>query len=211
MPNTVPGFQERANSGQGGGIGLGGGRLFLILGGFIAMAVTVIFWWLPSTGGDDYFAMFFDSIPRSIALYRGAGESSLPTTAYNAVFEFDNWWKTIVSLTHSYFYYIGWPLSADYAWLGTWALMVGGVIRLAALSIVPWVRHHWIWAGLAVYFAMTLIWNVGTTNHGQALRHHIMTDWILLLVLASFSQLCWHRTRSMQSQRAGLKQKENQS
>ena len=201
--HTVPGEKSR--------FAVSGGKLILVLGGFVAIAVTVIFWWLPSTGGDDYFAMFFDSIPRSIALYRGAGESSLPTTAYNAVFEFDNWWKTIVSLTLSYFYYIGWPLGGDYSWLGTWALMVGGVMRLTALLVVPWVRHHWIWAGLVVYFAMTLIWNIGTTNHGQALRHHMMTDWLLLLVLANFSQFWWQRARSTKPQQMELKQKEKTS
>ena len=68
-----------------------------------------------------------------------------------------------------------------------------------------------MWAGLVVYFAMTLIWNIGTTNHGQALRHHMMTDWLLLLVLANFSQFWWQRARSTKPQQMELKQKEKTS
>jgi hypothetical protein len=28
---------------------------------------------------------------------------------------------------------------------------------------------------------LSFTWSIGTTNHGQAFRHHVMTDWILIL------------------------------
>ena len=85
----------------------------------------------------------------------------------------------------SYFYYLGWPVTGDYTWAGTWVLMVGAVLRIAGLVLVAVfrIRDYRIWILLGLYFGLTLLWNVGTTNHGQALRHHFMTDWVLIL--------CW--------------------
>ena len=153
--------------------------------GLFGLAGAGIFWLIPSTGGDNYFDMLFDSIPRSIALYRGASESSLPITGYATTFNFDNWLNTLGSLVVSYFYYLGWPVTGDYTWAGTWVLMVGAVLRIAGLVLVAVfrIRDYRIWILLGLYFGLTLLWNVGTTNHGQALRHHFMTDWVLIL--------CW--------------------
>ena len=35
---------------------------------------------------------------------------------------------------------------------------------------------------LAIYVSLTCVWAVGTTNYGQAIRHHLLTKWIILLL-----------------------------
>ena len=35
---------------------------------------------------------------------------------------------------------------------------------------------------MIVYFFVTFLWSIGTTNFGQAFRHNSLTDWILALV-----------------------------
>jgi len=36
---------------------------------------------------------------------------------------------------------------------------------------------------LILYFVVTAMWSLGTTNYGQAFRHNSITDWILAIVL----------------------------
>lgn len=35
---------------------------------------------------------------------------------------------------------------------------------------------------MVVYLSLTFLWSVGTTNYGQAIRHHVLTNWILVLL-----------------------------
>lgn len=35
---------------------------------------------------------------------------------------------------------------------------------------------------LSLYFSLTLFWSLGTTNYGAALRHHLTTNWILVVL-----------------------------
>ncbi len=180
-------------------------------------AGLALFFLLPSSGGDNYFAMIFDSIPESVALYRGAGESSNPTTGYATTFSFVDWPNMILSVLRSYFYYMGWPVTGDYRLLSTPVLMVGGLLRLVGIfSLVLFWRKK-VWKGnsdfigwfviLGLYVSMTFLWNIGTTNHGQALRHHMMTDWILIAVIAVFAQLIWCQ-RKTQFTNQGVHSKE---
>ncbi|NKB75739.1 MAG: hypothetical protein GKR96_01540 [Gammaproteobacteria bacterium] len=184
---------------------------FLLLVIFLFTFGLAIFFLLPSTGGDDYFAMIFDSIPQSVALYREAGESSNPTTGYRASFSFVDWISMLLSLTRSYFYYMGWPVTGNYQLMSTSVLMVGGILRMLGIVsvIVIWCsrkgseeeHYRYLLLLLVIYVSLTFLWNVGTTNHGQALRHHMMTDWILLCPIAMFCQRTWsqRKTRSIAS------------
>ena len=170
----------------------------LLLPFVVVIAGVALFYLMPSTGGDDYFAMIFDSVPQSLALYRGAGESSSPTTAYATVFSFKDWSTMLFSVSHSYFYYMSWPVTGDYRSMSTPVLMVGGILRLLGITCVVWLlikdkhpeRMLW-WILWGLYFSMSFLWNIGTTNHGQALRHHMMTDWVLIASIGYLLQLWW--------------------
>ena len=164
--------------------------LVLLVMGFSA----IVFFVLPSTGADNYFAMVFESIPRSIELYRGAGESSKPITAYASTFGFSGWTETVVSLIRSYGYYLGWPVFGNYELLSTWVLIPGALLRIVGILLLPfvWKRKSMLLL-LVAYCSMTLMWNIGTTNHGQALRHHMMTNWIMVMVVGIFLQALFNK------------------
>lgn len=51
-------------------------------------------------------------------------------------------------------------------------------------------NKRWYWL-ILVYVSLTFLWNIGTSNHGQALRHHMMTEWILILALVNYAQIRW--------------------
>jgi len=37
---------------------------------------------------------------------------------------------------------------------------------------------------LVLYLLMTMVWSLGTTNYGQAIRHHILSNWLLIVLAA---------------------------
>ena len=43
-----------------------------------------------------------------------------------------------------------------------------------------------------IYMTMTMLWALGTTNYGQAIRHHVLTNWILIAVGGPILFSCLH-------------------
>jgi hypothetical protein len=60
-------------------------------------------------------------------------------------------------------------------------------LLLITFSIISWYRtdgvQHRIWGLLLViYFSMTFLWALGTVNYGTSIRHHILTNWIIIIL-----------------------------
>ena len=58
---------------------------------------------------------------------------------------------------------------------------------LIVISIISWYRtdgvQRRIWGLLLViYFSMTFLWAMGTVNYGTSIRHHILTNWIIIIL-----------------------------
>jgi hypothetical protein len=34
---------------------------------------------------------------------------------------------------------------------------------------------------LIIYFSMTFLWSTGTVNYGTSIRHHLLTNWIIVI------------------------------
>jgi len=88
-----------------------------------------------------------------------------------------------------YIYY----LFAPFPWQVTNWLDVYGIaesllrLLLITFSIISWYRadgvQHRIWGLLLViYFSMTFLWAMGTVNYGTSIRHHILTNWIIIIL-----------------------------
>jgi len=88
-----------------------------------------------------------------------------------------------------YIYY----LLAPFPWQVTNLLDLYGVAEsllrflLITFSIISWYRadgvQHRIWGLLLViYFSMTFLWAMGTVNYGTSIRHHILTNWIIIIL-----------------------------
>jgi hypothetical protein len=57
---------------------------------------------------------------------------------------------------------------------------------LILFSIISWYRaeglQRSIWGLLLIiYFSMTLLWSAGTVNYGTSIRHHLLTNWIIVI------------------------------
>ncbi|HER24667.1 MAG TPA: hypothetical protein ENO17_06435 [Candidatus Atribacteria bacterium] len=58
---------------------------------------------------------------------------------------------------------------------------------LITFSIITWYRasgvQRRIWGLLLViYFSMTFLWAMGTVNYGTSIRHHVLTNWIIIIL-----------------------------
>ncbi len=58
---------------------------------------------------------------------------------------------------------------------------------LITFSIISWYRadgiKRRIWVLLlAIYFSMTFLWAMGTVNYGTSIRHHLLTNWIIIIL-----------------------------
>ena len=89
----------------------------------------------------------------------------------------------------AYIYY----LFAPFLWQVTNWLDVYGVAEsllrfvLILFSILLWFRtegiQRRIWGlFLIIYFSMTFLWAMGTVNYGTSIRHHILTNWIIIII-----------------------------
>lgn len=167
------------------------------------LLACAVFVFLPAMEGDNYLAMLAVkqfgntlSLPETIALYRDSINQTKATTQYGVDLSFSTWVDMFKVLSISYVFYIGWPFVGDYSSMSTWVILSEALFRIIALLSLLFIwRDKRIWWFVFAYFSMTFIWNIGTTNHGQALRHHIMTEWVLVLFLMIFVQQCLNKKR----------------
>ncbi len=170
---------------------------------FISVAVVGLLIWivkeaLPVHISDDYFAMLriqvdgeVVPIPHAISIYHQSTNSTGAVTQYDAALEFKTWGKMFFVFIYSYFFYLGWPVTGDYSQVSTWVLMAEAIVRLlgiTAILLMARQNKRWLWL-IFIYLTVTFLWNIGTSNHGQALRHHFMTEWIPILALMSYAQI----------------------
>lgn len=88
-----------------------------------------------------------------------------------------------------YIYYLFAPFSWQITnWLDVYAF-AESLLRfvLILFSIISWYRakglQRSIWGLLLIiYFSMTLLWSIGTVNYGTSIRHHLLTNWVIVLI-----------------------------
>ena len=84
-------------------------------------------------------------------------------------------------------------LFAPFPWQVTKMIDIYGVAEsllrfvLIAFSIISWYRtdgiQRRIWGLLLIiYFSMTFLWAMGTVNYGTSIRHHLLSNWIIVIL-----------------------------
>jgi len=92
-----------------------------------------------------------------------------------------------VGLIYIYYLYAPFPWQVT-NWLDVYG-MTESLLRLLliAFSIISWYRadgvRRRIWGlFLVIYFSMTFLWAMGTINYGTSIRHHLLTNWIIIIL-----------------------------
>jgi hypothetical protein len=89
----------------------------------------------------------------------------------------------------AYIYYLLAPFPWQITnWLDVYAF-AESLLRfiLILFSIISWYRaeglQRSIWGLLLIiYFSMTCLWAMGTVNYGTSIRHHLLTNWIIVML-----------------------------
>ncbi len=95
----------------------------------------------------------------------------------------------IKTTTLAYIYYLFAPFPWQITnWLDVYAF-AESLLRfiLMLFSIISWYRaedtKQRIWGlFLVIYFFMTFLWAMGTVNYGTSIRHHLLTNWIIVIL-----------------------------
>lgn len=117
-----------------------------------------------------------------------------PNSAYNIDFHYEPLVAALVSVAKVYAYYLFYPLvpTSEFSGKEMYALAESW-FRVACLSLVIFAlvrfegvrRNPHLWMLLGMFIVVTFIWSLGTTNYGQAIRHHVTTNWMLALGAAT--------------------------
>jgi len=101
--------------------------------------------------------------------------------------------SSVITLIRSTLLMFIYYLFAPFPWQATnWLDVYGAaesLLRFALIffSILFWFRaegiQRRIWGlFLVIYFSMTFLWATGTVNYGTSIRHHVLTNWIIIIL-----------------------------
>lgn len=146
---------------------------------------------IPAGDGNDYIGLLRESggIVEMIDRYRNAVEVNLPRSSYGFKVDTSSIAGTGYGLVLSYVNYLYGPSVFSIRDTIDLVPTINSLGRILAsmLLIYFWINRVRMPIGLGylliVFFTVTTMWSLGTTNYGQAFRHNSITDWILAIVI----------------------------
>jgi uncharacterized membrane protein len=158
----------------------------------IVLVGAVAFVSAPTTSRNDYFSKIVErgSLLRAVVHYRHEVEERSPRTSYNVALDPASLPRSMAALGLNYVYYLFKPYYADIGEkldIVAFAASLGRLLLVIAIVVLIVLQKSGDRTLLAIgttYLLLTAVWSVGSTNYGQAFRHHSMTDWLLCLAVA---------------------------
>ena len=177
---------QRTLAWWGKAIGMGAGIVLCVAG--------VIVWATPE------FLQFLEPVIRlidvdileRITFYRERMVNwGSPRTDYGLFYDWTDWSHTVVTLGSIYLHYLFSPFDGITRWVDLYAVAESWM-RFTLIAVVgvgffriPRGERKLLLLLLVFYLSLTLLWSMGTTNYGQALRHHTMTNWVLFILFTA--------------------------
>jgi hypothetical protein len=143
--------------------------------------------------GLRFILVFFngwdnDLILRNITTWRTGVTSMQGRAVYGIIFDRTSIFTMTISTIKIYTYY----LFAPFPWMVKSILDIYGFLEsILRMTLIYFSLKHWLnacgeqrrllWLMLVLYISMSLMWAMGTTNYGTAMRHNIVTWWILAI------------------------------
>jgi hypothetical protein len=151
------------------------------------LAVTNI----PANKGNDYVKMLTRSggPVKMLEQYRASIEGENPRSSYHLVIDTGSAVGIVTGLGKSYMHYLFGPSILSIRDKVDVVPAVNSAVRLAIIIFLIYLLFFKkkgtpeLWYLLAIFFCVTVLWSLGTTNYGQAFRHNAITDWILAITL----------------------------
>lgn len=163
-------------------------RLYIVstLGIIAASASALVFvrlWY-----GETVLDIFRGGLFAAIVEYRQPIIEAKPDTAFGVELVFGSTGTALWSLAKNYVYYLFGPF-LDFRFNINYLVMAwDSIVRLAgltAIGVLLVTRRATlpVLVLLGFYITMTITWSIGTTNSGQAFRHHMLTQWVMFIFI----------------------------
>jgi hypothetical protein len=170
------------------------GKRFIIIGVILILIIGIlIIGILSEISGLDALASVFSGKGLKYAVdYRTRliFEKAPDARAnYGILLDISSVGSLIKTTSLIYIYYLFAPFPWQIInWLDVYAF-AESLLRFVLIlySIISWYRAEGmkrrIWGlFLIIYFSMTLLWSTGTVNYGTSIRHHLLTNWIIVIL-----------------------------
>lgn len=174
------------------------GLVAVVLAGILALGL------IATPRGDNYLAMIHRHPIRELMKYRHEVNSGRPRTEFETGLNDSSaaGFVSSAALVYLNFLFAPFPwqiqgLMDAYACLESAlrAVLLAG--SFAAFYLAVGGQRRQLLKLLLLYGSMTAMWALGTTNYGQAIRHHVLTNWILVLaggpLLVAWGRDLWAR------------------
>ena len=162
----------------------------VLIGAYIlnGQSIGLGYGYLIGLGGQWLDALFNLDFLQMAEEFRLNSVRKTGRTTYSANLDLSSLYTTIYSSCKLYLYY----LAAPFPWQIKNVLDVGGMIEaFLRMILIYFSVKHWCNAYgaqrrilglmLILFFSMSFMWAVGTTNYGTAARHHMLSWWILVI------------------------------
>ena len=161
--------------------------------GAMVLVVTgsVFYAWNPvlSSAFEPLVALFNGDVVEQITFYRERMvDWGNPRTSYGIIYDWSTPVATLMTLTNIYLHYLFAPWFGIERWVDVYAVAESWmrIILLAGIAVnTPDIlreRKGGVIVIFLLYLGLTALWAVGTTNYGQGIRHHVLTNWMLVMV-----------------------------
>jgi hypothetical protein len=176
----------------------------LALIGMVALANTGFSTMATRFINDDF------NLLRSVKRFRAASMSQFGRATYGIPLDTTSFVTVVYSGLKFYFYYLFAPFFWQVESLTDLYASSESILRMILIffALKQWHKavgenRSLLGLMLVLFFSMTLMWAMGTTNYGTALRHNVLTYWILVLAgvpllmekLSSFYRTCKSRIK----------------
>ena len=159
----------------------------------LCVALGVMFWLEPQlvTFLEPTLRLIDADLLNQISVYRERMVNwGAPRTGYKIIYDWSNGASVAITLASIYAHYLFAPFSGISRWVDLYPI-AEACMRFSLLSIIC-IGFFRMRSGhrqgvvflLAIYLSLTLMWSIGTTNYGQAIRHHALSNWILFVLTA---------------------------
>lgn len=153
---------------------------------------------IPITLENDYIKKIRreQGLVEAIVQYRSSIESRDPRTSYDPGLDESSGPGLALAVANNYWNYLARPYISDLESAVDIIPFASSWVRVALLAFLLCVAmsrrrlDRRIVFCACVYLVVTTVWSLGTTNYGQAFRHHALTDW-LLVVMAGHAVRSW--------------------
>jgi hypothetical protein len=153
--------------------------------GCIVTVYFVSYYDVPNSGVVNYFLS--GEISENLKWGRELILRDNPRSAFSADIDFSSIGMFAVTYLQVYWQYMAAPFIWEVENMADIVASGEAMLRLTLLAatILSLFRKRFDTVAsilLVLYLTMTMLWALGTTNYGQGVRHHVLTNWILVVL-----------------------------